>query len=545
MTADLVLYNANVVTLDTNYPRAQLAAIRDGKVLAVAGNEVLKEFRGSRTIVIDCQGKTVLPGFNDAHCHLVALAKSLVSPNLGPAKVHSILDIQKEIRKLTQDLPPGNWIRAEGYNEFYLAEKRHPTRWDLDKATSVHPVELTHRSGHAHVLNSLALALVGISRETPEPLGGIIERDWETGEPDGLLYDMGNFLAKKVPALGDRELRRGIKLANEKLLSLGITSIQDASPENDRERWQMFHQWKNEGSLKCRLSLMLGVEGFNQLVNCHPEPFASSVIASPPSVIASEAKQSHSAQDRLREEPTVDNKIHLGGVKIILQETTGRLSPTERELEQMMLRIHQSNLQVALHAIEETTVEAACSILERVLQKSPCPDHRHRIEHCSVCQPQMAKCLASLSIVVVTQPAFIYYSGERYLKTVPKGQLQYLYPIATLLKAGVKVAAGSDCPMVPPNPLAGIYAAVSRMAETGGLVLLEERISPLEAIRMYTESAAYASFEETIKGSIAPNKLADLVVLNDDPTRVPIEEIKDLEVEITIIGGDVVWGKEA
>ena len=511
MTADLVLYNANVLTLDSNYPGAQLVAVRDGKVLAVGESEDLKEFKGSRTLVIDCQGGTVLPGFNDAHCHFVALAKSLVNLNLGPAKVRSILDIQREIGKLAQNLPTGTWIRAEGYNEFYLSEKRHPTRWDLDKASSVHPIKLTHRSGHAHVLNSLALALAGISRETPEPPGGIIERDLETGEPNGLLYDMSNFLSRRVPPLADNELNRGIKLANEQLLSLGVTSIQDASVENDFQRWQMFHRWKDEGSLKCRVSLMLGMEGFNQY------------------------------QEEGLPHDLVGSEIRLGGVKVILQESTGQLSPSQEELKQMVLRVHLSHLQVAFHAIEETTIEAACFVLEHVLQKFPRTDHRHRIEHCSVCQPEVAKRLASLGVVVVTQPAFIYYSGERYLRTVPERQLQHLYPIATLLATRVKVAAGSDCPVVPPNPLIGIYAGVSRRAETGEALLPQEHISPLGALRMYTDLAAYASFEEAVKGSIMPGKLADLVVLSDDPTKVPVEEIKDLQVTMTIIGGDIVW----
>jgi predicted amidohydrolase YtcJ len=513
MTADLILYNANAVTLDSNCPRAQLVAVRDGKVLAVAGNEALGEFRGTGTTAIDCQGKAVLPGFNDAHCHLVALAKSLLSLNLGPAKVRSIPDIQKEIRKLARNLHQGSWISADGYNEFYLAEKRHPTRCDLDKASSVHPVKLTHRSGHAHVLNSLALALVGISKETPDPPGGIIERDLETGEPNGLLYDMGDFLSKRVPPLSGSELERGVKLANQELLSLGITSIQDASPENDFQRWQMFQQWKNEGTLKCRLSLMLGMEGFNR----YQEEGLPSDLAG--------------------------GGIRLGGVKIVLQETTGQLNPSWEELEQIVPRIHQSGLQVAFHAVEETTVKTACSVLERVLRKSPRPDHRHRIEHCSVCRPEIAKRLALFGAMVVTQPAFIYYNGDRYLQTVPESQLKHLYPLATLLRAEVKVAAGSDCPVVPPNPLIGIYAAISRRAETGETILPQECISPLGALRMYTVNAACASFEEAIKGSITPGRFADLVVLSDDPMRVPIEEVKDLQVEMTIIGGDVVYHK--
>ena len=512
--ADLILYNANVLTLHSNCPKAQLVAVQSGKVSAVAENGALEEFKGSKTAVIDCRGRTVLPGFNDAHCHFVALARSLVVPNLYPAKVHSILDIQNELVRLAQNLTPGTWIRADGYNEFYLAEKHHPTRWDLDEVSSVHPIKLTHRSGHAHVLNSLALELVGISKETPDPPGGIIERDWETGEPNGLLYDMGGFLSKEVPLLSDSELERGIKLAGQELLSLGITSIQDASAENDFRRWQMFRRWKDEKSLKCRLSLILGVEGFNQY------------------------------QEEGLPPDTDGDGIHFGGAKIILQETTGRLNPTWEELEQIVVRAHQSNLQVALHAVEESTVESACAILEHVLQKFPRADHRHRIEHCSVCQTAMAERLASLGIIVVTQPAFVYFNGDRYLKTVPIKQLDHLYPIATLLKTGVKVAAGSDCPVVPPSPLIGIYAAISRRAETGEAVVSQECISPLEALCIYTKNAAFASREEALKGSIAPGKFADLVIINDDPTKVPTGEVKDLRVEMTIIGGDVVWSRE-
>jgi predicted amidohydrolase YtcJ len=155
----------------------------------------------------------------------------------------------------------------------------------------------------------------------------------------------------------------------------------------------------------------------------------------------------------------------------------------------------------------------------------------------------LAKRLASLGITVVTQPSFIYYHGERYLRTVPDPNLKYLYPIATLKKNGVKVVGSSDCPVAPANPMIGIYSSVSRMAENGEFVLPEEKISPLEALRMYTNEAAKTTFEETIKGSIAPGKLADLVILNGDPTSLPVNEIKDIEVEMTILNGEVVWNK--
>jgi len=179
------------------------------------------------------------------------------------------------------------------------------------------------------------------------------------------------------------------------------------------------------------------------------------------------------------------------------------------------------------------------------LKKNPRPDHRHRIEHCSVCPPSLSKQLAALGIMVVTQPAFVYFHGDRYLQTVAADQLSNLYPIATLLKKGVTVAGSSDCPIVPPDPLIGIYAAIARLSTTGQPVSIKERIENLAALRLFTQSAALAGFEERRKGSITPGKLADLVLLNGDPSKVSPDEIKELEVEMTVLDGKIVWKKNA
>ena len=237
------------------------------------------------------------------------------------------------------------------------------------------------------------------------------------------------------------------------------------------------------------------------------------------------------------------NWAHIGGVKIVVHETTGQLSPHQEELNEMVLKIHRSGLQAVFHAIEGKTIEAACDAIEYAMDKFPRQDHRHRIEHCSVCSPSLAKRIASLGVIVVTQPSFIFYNGDRYLRTVPDSNLKHLYPIATLMKNGVSVAGSSDCPIVPANPMIGIYSAISRKTNTGQSILPEEGISPKEALGMYTTYAARAAFEEKIKGSIAAGKLADLVVLNSAPTKLPADEIKDVEVEMTFINGEVVWDK--
>jgi predicted amidohydrolase YtcJ len=512
--ADLIFFNANVITMDSTCPKAELVGIRNNRILAVGGNRHLKEIKSKTVKIIDCKGKTILPGFIDAHIHLHSFAESFVTLNLeSHNNVRSISDIQKIIRELSQQLPGGTWIRGRGYNEFYLGEKRHPSRWDLDAISTIHPMKLTHRTGHAHVLNSLALKLVGISKETPDPPDGLIERDIETGEPTGLLYQMSDFLSKRIPPLEKHQLDIGMKIANKELVSLGVTSVQDASSHNGILQWKLFDKWKVDGLLKPRLTMMLGIESFKE----HRDQNFSTQL-----------KEKH---------------FRFGGVKIIIHETTGQLTPSQQELNETVYNIHQSGFQAVLHAIEENPIEAACTAIEHALKKSPKSDHRHRVEHCSVCPPSLAKRLASLGIIVVTQPSFIYYNGERYLRTVPASNLKHLYPIATLMKNGVEVVGSSDCPIVPANPLMGIYAATSRIADNGERILPKERITREDALKMYTEVAAKTSFEEKNKGTISPGKLADLVVLNGDPTKLPINEIKDIKVEMTILDGEVVWDK--
>jgi hypothetical protein len=512
--ADLVLFNANVITMDPAFPEARWVAIENGKIFVLGPEDGFKKFSHPYTKAIDCRGKTVLPGFIDAHLHFWGLAENLEMLNLEPRNnIRSIPDIQEKIMQASGNLPSGDWIRGRGYQEFYLAEKRHPTRWDLDRAAPSHPVKLTHRSGHAHVLNTLALRFVGISKETGDPPGGLIDRQIETGEPTGLLYGMGDYLAEKIPPIPEDRMEKGVRLADKELSSLGITSVHDASSRNDLSRWDMLQQWREMGLYKTRINMALGLKGFQEYQKSNFSTGGNGA------------------------------RLNLKGVKIILHEITGDLHPGREELKEKVLRIQDSGMQVLLHAVEKREIEAACDAIDFALQRSPRPDPRHRIEHCSVCPPSLARRIGSLGIVVVTQPSFVYYNGERYLRTVPESEQDHLYPIATLMKNNVRVAASSDCPVVPANPLMGVFSAVSRKAENGEFVSPEETISPSEAIRMFTIDAAKATFEEGIKGSLAPGKLADLVVLNGDPTKLPIEEIKGIQVEMTILNGEMVWDK--
>ncbi len=510
--ADIILKNAKVITMDARQPAAELVAITGDRISLVAGSDELASAIGATTRVIDCQGKTVVPGFNDAHCHLFSFIRKLLSLDLSPSSVSSIAGIKEAIRRRVPKTPPGTWLSGTDYNEFYLAEKRCPNRWDIDEVAPNHPVVLSHRSLHACVLNSRALSLAGISRETPDPPGGLIDRDLSTGEPNGILFEMLGYIREKVmPPLSGEELGAGIALANRHYLSYGITSLQEATVSNDYRRWQSIGEFKESGKLQSRVYMMLGTQARSQ--------FQEAGLTS----------------------GSGDSQMRLGSVKVMLGEATGQAQPPQEELNLLALDCYRSGLQLAFHAIEENTVEAATSALEYADSHLSIAGRRHRIEHCSECPPHLLERLSKLGTVIVTQPPFIYYSGERYLATVAASQLPWLYRIKSPLESGLIVAGSSDSPVVPNNPLVGMYAAVTRKAESGQVLLPEEAVSPGQALALYTTNAAYASFEEGIKGSITPGKLADIIVLSDDPARVPPEQIKDIKVEMTILGGEVVW----
>ncbi|MFA4837490.1 MAG: amidohydrolase [Dehalococcoidia bacterium] len=512
-SADLILFNANVLTMEALNPRAQLVAIGGGKIIGVGKNSDIAAFNGSQTVLIDCQDKTVIPGFHDAHLHLFALVSSLLSIDCSPSSVSSIVDIKRLVASKAAQAHSGNWIRGSDYNEFALNEKRHPNRWDLDQAAPGHPVKLSHRTRQASVLNSMALSLAGITSQTPDPSGGIIDRDYETGEPTGLLFGMDRYLDNVIPPRPAEELDEGLRQANQLLLASGITSLQDATVQNGIDQWEQFCKIKGAGKLKPRVAMMFGFDALDRFLE-------AGLIAG-----------------------AGDENLRLGAVKILIDETRGPLNPPQGELNGMVLRAHRAGFQVALHAVEENTSKAAIDAIEYARQQMPKADPRHRIEHCSECPAHLLQRLKELRATVVTQPAFLYYSGDRYLAQVAPEKLPWLYRVGAFQTNGIEVAFSSDSPVSPPSPLTGIYSAVTRKSESGQVISPQEAILAGQALRMYTLGGARSCFQEGAVGSIAIGKLADLVVLSVDPTAVRSDELKGIAVEKTIIGGEIAWEK--
>jgi hypothetical protein len=508
----MILCQARILTMDRRRPRVEAIALRQGRIVAVGADAEVLALRGRATRVIDCQGGVIVPGFIDAHLHVRAYAGTFLGIDCRPPTVHSLADLQTILQQHSHRLPPGEWLVGYGYDEFGLAERRHPTRWDLDVSTPRHPVRLAHRSRHAWVLNSLALARLGITRNVPSPAGGLIERDAASGEPTGLLIDMDAYMRQHLPPLTTPEqFRSGLQQSIQMLLSAGVTTIQDASVANDLAAYEAFRAWITGGDLPLRVMLLMGASAL-------------------PEVLAAGLKPSEGAPS-----------LRVQGFKIRLDEASGTLYPPQEILDAQVWSAHRRGFPVAIHAVDLAALVSALHAIRLARERLPGANLRHRIEHGSLCPEVCIDELADLKVTVVTQPAFLWYHGRRYMSEIDAEQRPWLYRVKSLLARGVAVAGSSDAPVVPPRPLEGVYAAVARQTPDGDIIGPAERVSVEEALWLFTQGAAWACGLESEVGSIRRGKRADLVFLAADPTRVPVAEIPQIPVCMTMVDGVVQW----
>ena len=500
-TGNLILHNANVITLDSSAPLASGIVCRDGVIASISEADVQDALRSDDYEVLDCEGRTTLPGFIDAHVHFLAYASSLTAVDCSPNAVSSINELASALRHRSLQTPEGEWVRGAGYDEFRLKEHRHPTRHDLDFLLPDHPVKLGHRSGHGAVLNSRAMALADITIETPEPLGGYIDRDVTTGEPTGLFIDLDDWLDDRLgPQPRGDEITPAARDAAKVFLSKGITSFHDASPCNSLKRWEFFQTLGSGPDPFPRAVMMPGFHHLREFVESGLEFGAG------------------------------DDRLRVGHCKIILSLTSGMLHPSPRELREMVRETSALGFPVAVHAVEETEVEAAVAAIE----SASALNLRHRIEHASVCPPSLVARMKTAEIAVVTQPGFIYHSGDRYLEQLSETDTANLYPLRAWLDTGVPVVASSDTPVIPPEPLVGIQAAILRQARTGETVSPDQRISVQQALRLN------GSIGNGRVGVIRKGALADFAIPDRDPTHIPPEEIAKIAAWRTVLGGRVV-----
>ncbi len=531
MDVDTILINASVMTMDPAQPAASAVGIKGDRIVWVGQSDEVSAHLTGVHRTMDLGGATVVPGFNDAHNHLLLLGHWLTQIDCSFPAVRSIAEIVTAVGQRVTTTPEGEWVQGRGYDDNKLADRRHPTRQDLDAVAPNHPVLIRNASGHMCVVNSLALKIAGITAGTDVPFGGAIELDRTTGEPTGLLQEAAQTLIPLPFIPADHEsLRRCLDIASQAYLSAGITSSQEAGIFSTPE-FTVFQQAWAEGALPLRTYLMIR-QGFLEALEKlglytgfgdDRLRIGSFKLLADGSLIGRTAAVSQPFLD----DPAPDN--------------LGLAMMPQAELDDLIWRGHSAGWQVAIHAIGDRGIEMCLDGFERALGRLPRRDHRHRLEHCGILRPDLIRRIRDLGVVPVGQPPFVYEFGDGFLRHLGRERSQLTYALRTVLDAGIPLAASSDSPVSSFEPLIGIKLAVTERTSNGTEFAPSEAISVERAIALYTSAGAFASFEEHRKGTISPGKLADFAILRDDPRVVPPDEIDRIQILGTISGGQLVY----
>lgn len=530
------VHGGDIITMDPRRPRASAMLALGEHILAVGDDEAIRAqyqaLRGLSGVAaaepLDLRGRAVIPGLIDSHLHLLWYGFFLQQVDLNGTT--SIGEINARVADGVSRAKPGAWVQGGGWQQDTLAEKRMPSRHDLDKVAPDNPVILHRVCYHAVAVNSLALQLAGITAETPDPPGGVIDRDPATGEPTGILREHAvGLVAVNIPEPTQQDVLDALRLASRRASAAGLTSVHT----NDG----------NGGAILAYLALLetsqLTVRAY---FDTTVEPGDETALTLPPWL--------------------GDNWVRVGAVKMFTDGSLGARTAALRkpysddpstsglpvfapeQINEMVMKAHTRYRQVAIHAIGDRALDIALDAIEGAVTAMPRHDHRHRIVHAQITAPDIIDRMVRLGVVADIQPKFV--TGELLWAPDRIGpeRLPYAYCWRKMLEAGVRCAGGSDCPVEPLEPLYGIYAAVTRSSMEGTPAegwIPEERLDPITALRLFTLDAAYGAFEENIKGSLEPGKLADFVVLDRAIDRVAPHEIKDLKVQMTVAGGRIVY----
>lgn len=529
MSADLILYGGQVLTAVPGAPPASAVAILQNRILAVGTDDAVQTLAGPATDLIPLRGRTVVPGFNDAHCHPIALGLSLREVDARTPPNHNIVDIVRRIAERAATQPAGTWIIARGYDQAHLTEQRHPTRDDLDQATREHPVLLLRACGHIGVANSRALELAGIGSGTADPPGGTIDRAAD-GTPTGVLREAALQLVRaKLPPPTVEELAAAIRQAGRTFLEYGVTSVQEAGIRR-AEEFLAYQTLAARGELPVRTTLMILIDAL--LEPCRElgirTGFGDAWLRIGPAKLFLDG--SIGGRTARMSQPYLDRP-----------DTCGLWMDDPEVMKRKIVEAHRAGFQCCAHAIGDAAIELLLDAFEEALRLEPRLDHRHRIEHCSILRPDLIDRIARLGAIPIPGTTFLHDFQEVYLSGLGHERLRYAYALRTFLDRGIVAAASTDTPVCSPSAMLGIQTMVTRRNAAGQVLWPEECVTLDEAIRVYTANGAYASFEERAKGTLEPGKLADLAVLETDLRSVASEELGTVRVDYTIVDGRVAY----
>ena len=518
---DLLIHSGRILSMDDRGAVHDALAVRGGRVVAAGGPELRRRFAAAREI--DLRGRTAAPGFNDTHIHISGDARR----EIDMTGVRSIADLQARIRAKATELGAGQWVTGYGWSEDELTDKRKPVREDLDAAAPGNPVMMTRAGGHSAVFNTAALALAKVTRDTRDPDGGVIERD-ARGEPTGVIREKQEIVARLIPPATPAELRTSFVANLRKLLRLGITSLVQAGVGIDGEYQLWESVYRESGDTLPRATVQIDWPGVEQLKAFGHRPGDG------------------------------DERFRIGAIKIFVDggftgpaaytlapykgqgDYRGKLVRPPQELYEILRDGHALGWQFGVHTIGDGAIVLAVDTFERVLRDAPRPDHRHYLNHFSMRPPEATlRKIKALGLLIAQQPNFTYTLEGRYGANLEGERLAHNNPVASVLRHGIFMAFSSD--ILPIGPMVGIYGASTRKGMSGAVFGADERVSVLDALRMYTRNGAFITREESIKGTLEPGRLADIIVFSDNPLTVSEDALKDLPIDLTIVGGKVLY----
>ena len=522
--------NGTILTMDREQPEVDAVGVIGDTIVAVGMREEVERTlpRGYRAV--DLAARTMVPGFNEAHNHMIGYGTTLRQIDAGFPAVRSIQDIVEAVRARASDTPSGQWIIGRGYDDNKLDEKRHPNRSDLDAATSEHPVLIVNGSGHLSAVNSMALQLAGVTRDTEDPVGGHFVRD-EHGEATGVLHETAQEpIRRQVPVPTVEDYVESLRRCNDAYVASGITSSQDAGSSTP-DQIRAYQVAVERGVLKLRTSMMIRENLLPQLTSLGiAQGFGSHRLRIGPIkmfIDGSLIGRTAAVTQPFLNDPS-DNNLGL------------TMMPKE-QFEDYVMQAHLAGYQIAVHAIGDRGIDWVLDAYEKALHVEPRTDHRHRIEHCGICRPDIIDRIERMGVIPVSQPVFITEYGDGFIRHLGMERVQLTYPFRSFLDRGIKLTFSSDCPVSSYVPMKSIQAAVTERTGSGASYALEEAVTVEEALEMYTVAGAYTTFEEDIKGRIKRGMLADFAILEEDPRSVDPMSLADLKVSETIIGGETVY----
>src|SRR5689334_19060980 len=534
--ADIVFKNGNVYTANDRAPQAEAIAVKADRIVFVGTNDAAQKYVGATTRVVDLHGNTVLPGFTDSHQHLSGVGQREMTLNLEGTT--SLEDLLAKVKARVDQAQPGQWVTGRGWIETHWNPAAFPTRWDLDKVSPNNPVILGRADGHGAVANSAALKLAGVDKTTPNPFGGEISKDKESGEPNGMLLDNAQGIVRRhVPPTTRADEERAVELGVKRDIELGWTQIQDAG--GSFAEVDIFKKLYTAGTIKLRIYKAVYGPGPNatRLMNEGPTigAFGNRLTVRTIKVVSDGALGSRGAA--------------LLGPYSDAPSTSGFLTVKAEELRPMLVEALRKGIQVETHAIGDKANRFILDEYETALKAVPASerkvaDPRWRVEHAQIVNPADIPRFAKLGIIPSMQPS--HAIGDLFFAPSRLGleRLTGAYAWETFIKSGVVVPGGSDAPVERGEPMIEFYAAVARKDQkgfSGEGWHPEEAVTREQALKMFTIWPAYAAFEDKLRGTIEVGKLADLTILSADIMTIPAPEILKTRCMMTVINGEIVY----